>query len=82
MPFQHVVIPCQMHHHPPYPDGDLVQQSTRIGELLLELYPTKGEPDNVRLGFSVFPALLAQFNLTGHGKHDPDGRVIVLSADD
>ena len=59
-----------------------VHYSTYLGGLLLELYPTNGEPDNVRLGFSIPPALLTQFNLTDHGNRDPDGRVLVLSADD
>lgn len=36
-----------------------VHYSTHIGNMLLELYPAKGEPDNVRLGFTVSPVILA-----------------------
>lgn len=59
-----------------------VHYSTYLGWLLLELYPTQGEPDNVRLGFNIPPALLAQFNTNAQGCRDPDGRFVELSADE
>ncbi|WMP19471.1 VOC family protein [Thiothrix lacustris] len=63
-----------------------VHYSTYLGGLLLELYPTNGEPDNVKLGFSVPPTLLAQFNThtqdPSQGCRDPDGRFVALSADE
>lgn len=63
-----------------------VHYSTYLDGLLLELYPTNAEPDNVRLGFSVPPALLAQFHThtqdSPQGCRDPDGRFVVLSADE
>ncbi len=63
-----------------------VHYSTYLGRLLLELYLTNGESDNIRLGFSVPPALLAQFNThtqdLPQGCRDPDGRFVALSVDD
>lgn len=63
-----------------------VHYSTYLGGLLLELYPTNGEPDNVRLGVSVSSTLLAQFNThtqdPPQGCRDPDGRFVALSADE
>ena len=48
--------------------------------MLLELYPTKGEPDNVRLGFAVAPTILEQLGINGHGVlRDPDSRGVELT---
>ena len=57
-----------------------IHYSTHIGAMLLELYPAKGEPDNVRLGFAVAATLLEQIGINGHGVlRDPDGRMVELS---
>lgn len=57
-----------------------IHYSARIGAMLLELYPTKGEPDNVRLGFVVAPTILEQLGINGHGVlRDPDGRGVELT---
>lgn len=58
-----------------------IHYSTHIGNMLLELYPATGEPDNVRLGLTVSPDILAHFGITKHGViRDPDGRGVELSA--
>lgn len=57
-----------------------IHYSTSIGEVLLELYPTDGEPDNVRLGFVVAPSVLERLDLNEYGVlRDPDGRMVELS---
>lgn len=61
-------------------DSSPIHYSTHIGAMLLELYPTKGEPDNVRLGFAVAPTILEQLGINGHGVlRDPDGRGVELT---
>lgn len=54
--------------------------SSQLGALTLELYPTKSNPDTVRLGFSVPESVLLQLGLNNLGVlRDPDGRSVELS---